>query len=663
MGVNNEKKKSPVSINDAIQKQSIDQLEAKYPEANKSLIEKGVMQVANLWRASDGSDKDFIDFCLENYAANENDRIKLFNRLERNYEILNGYLLKMELLLKEQIDMDWGPLEPIDYMFGTYDPSAHLTEDFYANKIAFITSLNFPNYSLAEKSELAEKWSRQEWAYARMGDMYTSRVPAEIIQNSSKVNTMGGAYISSYNIYLGHLWDQDKKTYFPEDLRLITHWGLRDELKSNYTVEGGQLKQEMIFAVMNRIVDQSIPEMVINSNEVEWNPYENKVYKDGEEISFVPEADERYNVLLENFYARQAFDEYNPNMPTYIQRRFEGGMEISQEDVEALFIDLVSSPIVKDVATLIKSKLGRDLRPYDIWFNGFSGRNSVSEVELDKIIKKKYPTAMALEQDLPNIMMKLGFEKADAKRICSLVRVDASRGIGHAWGSSMRNEKARLRTRVKDGGMTYKGYNIAVHEFGHNVEQTITMNDVDFYMMNGVPNTAFTEALAFIFQKRDLEILGVSEKNPEKEHMMALTNFWSCYEIMGVSLVDMNVWKWLYANPNATKGELKEAVMSIAKDVWNKYFSEVFGSRDETILAIYSHMISSPLYLSAYPMGHVIDFQLEQQLAGKDFAAEIFRIYTQGVVVPQFWMKNAVGSEISTMPLIDATKKALEIVK
>ena len=55
-------------------------------------------------------------------------------------------------------------------------------------------------------------------------------------------------------------------------------------------------------------------------------------------------------------------------------------------------------------------------------------------------------------------------------------------------------------------GMDYKGYNIAVHELGHNVEQTITLQDVDHYMMHGVPNTAFTEAWAFVFQKRDLAL-------------------------------------------------------------------------------------------------------------------------------------------------------------
>ncbi len=636
----------------------------KYPSVNAMRVERGIQQVASLWRAEDGSEADFISFCEQSFIFDQEELSKLYDRLERNYEIIDGYMLKMELLLKEPIDMDWGKLKPIDYMFGTFNPSAHITADFYANKIAFVTALNFPNYSLAEKSANADKWSRREWAYARMGDKYTARVPAEVIQEAAKTFTMGDAYISSYNIFMGNLIGDDGQKHFPKDLSLITHWGLRDELKSNYFGgEEGMYKQEMVYAVMKNIIYQSIPEKVINSSEFDWNPFDNSTFKDGKKVELERELDKRYEVLLSNFHAQTAFDEYNPGMPTYIQRRFEDGMEIAQEDVENIFTDLVSSPIVKDVAKLIESKLGRKLRPFDIWYTGFAGRSSMTEEQLDEIIKKKYPTAKSLENDLPNLLKKLGFKKADAKRIAALIRVDDSRGIGHAWGSSMRNEKARLRTRVQGSGMTYKGYNIAVHEFGHNVEQTITMNDVDYYMMNGVPNTAITEALAFIFQKRDLELLGIKEKNPEKMHLMALDNFWSCYEIMGVSLVDMNVWKWLYANPKATKEQLKEAVIRIAKEIWNKYYAEIFGSTDEPILAIYSHMIDNPLYLSAYPMGHVVDFQIEQQLEGRDFAKEIFRIYTQGVYVPQYWMQNAVGNKISTEPLIKATKIAVEKLK
>jgi hypothetical protein len=104
-------------------------------------------------------------------------------------------------------------------------------------------------------------------------------------------------------------------------------------------------------------------------------------------------------------------------------------------------------------------------------------------------------------------------------------------------------------------------------------------------------------------------------------------------------------------------------VISIAKEVWNQYYAPVFGSKDEPILAIYSHMIDSPLYLSAYPVGHLIDFQIEKQIKDKNFATEIQRIYTQGRLIPQIWMKGAVGKEVSIDPMLEATTGALKKVK
>ncbi len=176
-------------------------------------------------------------------------------------------------------------------------------------------------------------------------------------------------------------------------------------------------------------------------------------------------------------------------------------------------------------------------------------------------------------------------------------------GAGHGLGALTRDDKALLRTRIGANGMDYKGYNIAVHEFGHNVEQTISLHDVDYYSLNRVPNTSFTEALAFIFQKRDLELLGLSGGDPMKEHMNALANFWSCYEIMGVSLVDMEVWKWMYANPNATPEELKEAVITIAKDIWNKYYTPVLAKRMNHLSHLQPHdqQPALSLQLSTWP--------------------------------------------------------------
>lgn len=110
------------------------------------------------------------------------------------------------------------------------------------------------------------------------------------------------------------------------------------------------------------------------------------------------------------------------------------------------------------------------------------------------------------------MLRSLGFSRDDADYISSKIVVEGARGSGHAWGAVGRWEPSRLRTRIGDKGMDYKGYNIAVHEFGHNVEQTLSLYNVDHYMLRGVPNTAFTEALAFIFQKRDLKLLGYPQQ-------------------------------------------------------------------------------------------------------------------------------------------------------
>ncbi len=364
--------------------------------------------------------------------------------------------------------------------------------------------------------------------------------------------------------------------------------------------------------------------------------------------------------MITLFKILKEIDPYQPEYKTYIEAKFNGEMEMAKKDVEALFVELISSSEVKRVSELIKKRLGRELEPFDIWYNGFKDRGSVSESELDVLTTTRYPNVAAVQADLPNILVKLGWEKARAEYITSKIKVDASRGAGHAWEATMKGDQARLRTRIGEKGMNFKGYNIAVHEFGHNVEQTLSLYDVDYYMLRGVPNTSFTEALAFIFQKRDMELLGRKNDDTQKDDLMALDIFWGAYEIMGVSLVDMNVWEWLYATPDATKEELKEAVLRIAKDVWNNYYAPVFGTQDEPILAIYSHMIDYPLYLSAYPIGNLIEFQLEKYLVGKNFSKEVERIYTLGCLTPKQWMLQAVGEELSVKPLIEATRNAVE---
>ncbi len=625
------------------------------------LIEKGVRHAASLWRNNDGTAENFVKFCKENYIADSAQKEASFYRFSEYLESLNGHFNKLSLDMQENVQLKKGEVLPIDAQFAAYNPGAHMINDFYENKIAFIVALNFPYYSTEEKNISGPNWTPLQWGYARLGDVFSSRIPSELVQQASKVAAEGDAYIADYNIYMGNILNDDNQKLFPENMVLLSHWNLRDEIKANYANKDvGFKKQALIYQVMQRIVDQSIPKMVINSGKQDWNPATNEVFVSGTKTEAVAETDGRYQQILNNFHVYQAFDQYNPAMPTAIQRAFSVGMQIPQPEVQKLFNEFLSSPQVQEVAAIIKKRLGRDLSPWDIWYDGFKARSSINEESLNANTEKKYPNAAALEADLGNMLIKLGFTKEKATFIASRISVDPARGSGHAWGASMKTEKAHLRTRIPAAGMNYKGYNIAVHEFGHNVEQTISLNDVPNYMINGVPNTAFTEALAFVFQERDLFLLNMKNTDPEKDYLKTLDIFWSVYEIMGVSMVDMKMWQWLYANPNSTATELRDAVLQISKDVWNTYYANVFGVKDQTILGIYSHMINSPMYLPNYAFGHLIHFQLEEHFKTHEFAPEVLRIFALGQLTPNEWMKQAVGTPLSNDAILKATEQAVE---
>jgi hypothetical protein len=660
-----EEKEKVVNLESSDIKKVIEKLVGKYGEKSRFRIERGVTQVSGLWQLDkDGDVSVFVKFCQKNFYNDKDKLGDLFKRLQQNLEIVFGHNTKVKLDLTAPVQVAIGKIIHVDKLFAAYAPSAHFIEDMYKIKIGFVVALNFPNYSLVEKNSLGPKWSNIEWAYARMGDVFTSRVPAKVKQAISKVIAKADDYIANYNIYMGKVVDKEFKSSFPEKMKLITHWNLRDELKSQYSnKKTGIDNQKTIYQVMKRIIDQSIPSEVINSGDFQWNPYLNKLYKDKKEVKFKSEPDTRYEYLLNNFLVMKSYDKYSPQYPTYIKRAFNRDLEYSEKEIESLFLTLLTSPEVKKVGALISKRLGRKLLPFDIWYDGFKSRSSISEDKLNKKTSSKYPNAKAFKKDLPKILVKLGFSRKKAAFISSKIDVDPSRGAGHASGAEMKSDNSHLRTRIGKNGMNYKGYNIAIHEFGHNTEQTITIQDIDNYMMHGVPNTAFTEAWAFIFQKRDLELLGMVEKNKNKRHLEALDNIWSSFEIMGVSMVDMKVWRWLYANSNCDKKQLKEAVIRISKEVWNKYFSPVFGLKDSPILAIYSHMIAYPLYLPAYPIGHLAEFQIEEHIKGKNLGKEMLRICSQGRLTPNIWMKKAVGGNLSVQPTLKAVRKALTKIK
>jgi hypothetical protein len=456
-------------------------------------------------------------------------------------------------------------------------------------------------------------------------------------------------------------------------MRLLSHWNLRDEIKADYTdKENGLARQRMIQQVMERIVTQTIPEVVVNNPGVDWNPYSNEVKaaaakdadpaaeKAGAKIGNAREPDTRYAVLLKDFQVSRKADPYSPTAPTLIDRRFNEDREIPEARLKAMLERILTSPLVPRTAKLIESRLGRPLEPFDVWYNGFRPGSQYTEAKLDEMVAQKYPTAAAYQKDIPNLLVKLGFSPDRAQYVANNIIVDPARGSGHAMGSEMRSEKAHLRTRVEKTGMNYKGYNIAVHEMGHNVEQTFSLNEVDYTLLQGVPNTAFTEALAFVFQGHDLELLGLPAPDAKSQAERTLNDFWATYEIAGVALVDTAVWHWMYDHPQASPRQLNEATVQISKDIWNRYYAPVFHKNDVVLLGIYSHMIDAFLYLPDYPIGHMIAFQIEEQMkkAGA-IGPEFERMAKMGRVTPDLWMEHATGRPVGPEALLEATERAL----
>ncbi len=657
----------PVNI-DALQQELITQHGAAHAER----IARGLRQVAALWRTSDG---DLAAFARANYLAEDGLRTATFDRFQAVFEQLEGHGNEIGRELRRATDLDIGPLLPIDSVFAGFDPGAHLGEDMFASKIAFVVLLNFPLTTLEERMTAGPKWTRRQWAEARLAGRFASRVPAEVRQAATQAGAAADLYIAEYNLWMHHVLDASGARLFPKGMRLISHWNLRDELKANYALGAeGLAKQQVIVKVMERIVTQSIPRNVIDNPRVDWNPFTNAVVlaadgtvEDDAPKKIIPandtapEPDVRYAQLQAQWKAARLADPYYPAEPDAIRRSFERGQELPEARVRELLTAVLASPEVPKVAALIEKRLGRKLGPQDLWYAGFKASPGKTEAELDAITRKKYPTADAFKKDMPRILQGLGFSKDRAKYLSDRIMVDASRGAGHAMPSMRKGDYPRLRTRIEKEGMNYKGYNIAIHELGHNVEQVFSLYDVDQYFLASVPNNAFTEALAFVFQARDLQLLGLVKPSGEAEKMRVLGDFWATWEIAGVAMVDADVWHWMYDHPNATPAELREATVKIAQKYWNQYYAPVLGAADTPLLGIYSHMIAYPLYLSNYPLGHLIAFQIEEvvEKTGK-LGQEFERMSRIGSVVPDAWMKEASGSPVSAEPLLRATQKSLQ---
>jgi len=423
-------------------------------------------------------------------------------------------------------------------------------------------------------------------------------------------------------------------------------------------------RQELISTIVMHIIYQTIPQCMIGETEFFWEPVANRVFtKEGDqyiEADFTPEGDRRYQVLHHSMTSKMRKDVMYAEGSTYLTRTFEN-RQLSEEKIVALLESVVGAPEKEVVARMIEEGLGRKIEPFDIWYSGFQGHSNMSMDELDATIREKYPTPLAFQEDIPQILRRIGFPDDQADFLGTHVIVDPVPSGGHANGPQMKGENAHLRTRFEPYGLNYKGYRIGMHEIGHTIEQNVSMYMSDYYFLKGIPSSPFTEAMADLIAYRDMVGLGLSpEYGVEEKELNAISTFWFVCEMGAEALHEIQVWHWLYDHPDATVDELKKATIDLAIEIWNEYFAEIFGVEDIPIFAIYNHFISGALYLHSYPLGNIVLMQLEEYFEGRDFATEMIRMCSIGKLTPDLWMIQATGKPLSSEPLLKSMRKALK---
>lgn len=350
-------------------------LQTKYGEAQKLRGQRGLKQVAQFWRETDGDAATFASFTDKYFAGDAAAIDALFQRYERLLEQLSGHLNKLTLEFKWQIDLDLGPIQPVDELFAAYDPGAHVNEDLFQNQLAFVVLLNFPLTTLPQRLDEGPGWSRRQWAETRLAHRFAKRIPAEVNQAMAEASAKADQYVSEYNLWMHHLLAPDGSRLFPAKLRLLSHWNLRDEIKAEYSEGPNALpKQRLIQQAMERIVTQTIPAVVINNPEVDWDPVSNEVkataVKDAEApassmkpVNDQPEPGTRYAIILSCFQAARKMDPYSPTAPTLIDRRFQEDREIPEARAREMLEAVLTAPVVAEVARLIEVRLGRPWNP------------------------------------------------------------------------------------------------------------------------------------------------------------------------------------------------------------------------------------------------------------------------------------------------------------
>src|SRR6185503_16009655 len=135
-------------------------------------------------------------------------RDAMFLRLQSMLEQIRGHNLEVQRAAKWVSEVEDGkPVPPVDQLLASYDPTAHMIDDLFRNKVAFAVLLNFPMSTLAERMRDAgdaAKLDRRRWAELRLTGLFDTRIPGELASAASAAEANADQYIAGYYLWMHH---------------------------------------------------------------------------------------------------------------------------------------------------------------------------------------------------------------------------------------------------------------------------------------------------------------------------------------------------------------------------------------------------------------------------------------------------------------------------
>jgi hypothetical protein len=154
------------------------ELTARYGPGQRLRVQRGLAQAARFWRPGDGGAGEFEAFVRDHFEAEPGARDALFERMARVMASLDMHLGEIARDTRSAPR----PASALDAILAGYAPGAHVVEDFFADKAAFVVLLNFPLTTLEERLRDGASWTPRQWAEAWLAERFARRVPARALQ-------------------------------------------------------------------------------------------------------------------------------------------------------------------------------------------------------------------------------------------------------------------------------------------------------------------------------------------------------------------------------------------------------------------------------------------------------------------------------------------------